>query len=51
MSTFGLSQFGQMFLRPAVEAGDAGATPICNNVRARLNSDDFIEVLNEGGLE
>lgn len=34
-------------MRPSVEAGDAGATPICNNVKARLNSDDFIEVTNE----
>jgi len=30
-----------------METGDAGATPICNNVRARLNSDGFLDVMHD----
>jgi hypothetical protein len=30
-----------------VEGGDAGATPVCNNVRARLNSDGFLDVMHD----
>ncbi len=40
-----------VLLGPRVEAGDAGATPICNNLRARLNSDGFLDVTNEQELE
>lgn len=32
---------------PLVEAGDAGATPLVNSVRARLNSDGFIDLEEE----
>jgi len=28
-------------------AGDAGATPIASNVRARLNSDGFLDVVQD----
>jgi len=40
-----------VLLGPRVETGDAGATPICNNVRSRLNSDGFLELSNEQELE
>ena len=40
-----------VLLGPRIEAGDAGATPICNNLRARLNSDGFLDVTNEQELE
>ena len=39
------SALGSVFVRNQMETGDAGATPICNNVRARLNSDGFLDVI------
>lgn len=41
------SALGSVFVRNQIETGDAGATPICNNVRARLNSDGFLDVMHE----
>lgn len=42
-----MNAIGNVFLGREVEAGDAGATPITDNVRARLNSDGFLEVTTE----
>ena len=40
-----LNKLGFMILGAnKVEAGDAGATPICESVRARLNSDGFLDL-------
>lgn len=41
------SALGSVFVRNQMETGDAGATPICNNVRARLNSDGFLDVMHD----
>ena len=42
-----LGKLGFMILGSnRVEAGDAGATPICESVRTRLNSDGFLDLSN-----